>query len=417
MPPSDGWAARLYAWSIVVDRDQACGSRGHGSRLTLGCRRGRRASEASFGKTEPGSASAAQPRGPQLLGVLVHPLAGNPESARDLQRIEPFRLAGRLWAEALVLEDLEDARSNGVAESVGDLLERGWIELERLGLRHIGNCEARRLDVSTALPGRGRDVSGPKRPPVELTCRGMPRNHRLADAIRSSGRSVEDLAADVGAHPKTLERWVSSGRLPHAALRLRLAALLGVPVPMLWPEVPGVANGVSEVVGIYATRNEVSPAAVGSMVDAAGSRIDVLVYSGMWLWDTVPRFHDRLLERITAGVTLRICLGDPSSEAVRLRGEEEGSSDAMVSRCKIAIDSARRLLDADPTAVRLTGATLYSSMFRFDDEVLVNTHLWGNPAAASPVLHLRSRAGEDGIAANARRSFERVWDRAQALAG
>jgi hypothetical protein len=245
----------------------------------------------------------------------------------------------------------------------------------------------------------------------------MPRNHRLADAIRSSGRSVEDLAAGVGAHPKTLERWVSSGRLPHATLRVRLAALLGVPVPMLWPEVPGAANGVSEVVGIYTTRNELSPSVVGSMLDAASSRVDVLVYSGMWLWDTVPRFHERLVERITAGVALRICLGDPSSDAVRLRGEEEGSSDAMVSRCKIAIDCARRVLDADPTVVRLTGSTLYSSILRFDDEVLVNTHLWGNPAAASPVLHLRSRSGEDGIAANARRSFERVWDRAQALAG
>jgi hypothetical protein len=95
----------------------------------------------------------------------------------------------------------------------------------------------------------------------------MPRNHRLADAIRSSGRSVEDLAAGVGAHPKTLKRWVSSGRLPHATLRVRLAALLGVPVPMLWPEVPGAANGVSEVVGIYTTRNELSPSVVGSMLD------------------------------------------------------------------------------------------------------------------------------------------------------
>jgi hypothetical protein len=244
----------------------------------------------------------------------------------------------------------------------------------------------------------------------------MPRNQRLADAIRSSGRSLEDLAADVEAHPKTLERWISSGRVPHAARRGKLAALLGVPAAMLWPEVPGAAYGMSEVVGIYTTRNELSPSTVGSMLDATTAHVDVLVYSGMWLWDTVPRFRDRVLERLGAGVGVRVCLGDPDSDAVRLRGEEEGSGSGMASRCKIAIGYARPILDADPSTVRITGTTLYCSLFRFDDELLANTHFWGNPAAESPVVHLRSR-GDGGIAANLLRSFERVWDRAQLLAG
>lgn len=185
---------------------------------------------------------------------------------------------------------------------------------------------------------------------------------------------------------------------------------------MLWPEVAGAANGESEVVGVYGTRNEVSPVAIGAMLEATSSRVDVLVYSGMWLWDTVPRFHDRLLERLSAGVVVRICLGDPDSEAVRLRGDDEGAGDGMASRCRIAIGYARDLMEADPNAVRVTGATLYCSILRFDNEVLANTHLWGNPAAASPVLHLRSR-GDGGIAGNVVRSFERVWELAQPLAG
>jgi hypothetical protein len=244
----------------------------------------------------------------------------------------------------------------------------------------------------------------------------MPRNHRLADAVRASGRSLDDLADDVGAHPKTLERWISSGRLPHASARGKLAGLLGVPTPMLWPDVPGGAYGVSELVGVYTTRNELSPSTVGSMLDATTAHIDVLVYSGMWLWDTVPRFRDRVQERVAAGVAVRICLGDPDSDAVQLRGQEEGSGDGMEGRCKIAIGYAKALLDPDPTAVRVSSATLYSSIFRFDDEVLVNTHFWGNPASESPVLHLRSRS-DRGIAASVVRSFERVWDRAQPLAG
>ena len=185
---------------------------------------------------------------------------------------------------------------------------------------------------------------------------------------------------------------------------------------MLWPDAPGGAYGVSELLGVYTTRNELSPSTVGSMLDAANAHIDVLVYSGMWLWDTVPRFRDRLLERVAAGVSVRICLGDPDSEAVHVRGQEEGSEDGMAGRCKIAIGYARALLGANPDAVRVSGATLYCSIFRFDDEVLANTHFWGNPASESPVLHLRSR-GDRGIAANVVQSFERVWDRAQPLAG
>jgi len=135
---------------------------------------------------------------------------------------------------------------------------------------------------------------------------------------------------------------------------------------MLWPDVPGEAFGVSELVGVYTTRNELSPSTVGSMLDATTAHIDVLVFSGMWLWDAVPRFRDRVLERVAAGVAVRICLGlgNPDSDAVQLRGQEEGSGDGMEGRCKIAIGYAKALLDADPTAVRVSSATLYSSIFR-----------------------------------------------------
>ncbi|MGB0096660.1 MAG: helix-turn-helix transcriptional regulator [Solirubrobacteraceae bacterium] len=244
----------------------------------------------------------------------------------------------------------------------------------------------------------------------------MARNQRLADAVRSSGRRLEDLAADAGAHPKTMERWISSGRLPHATTRGKLASLLGVPAPMLWPEVPGAAYGISEVLGVYTTRNELSPSTVGSMLDAATAHVDVLAYAAMWLWDAVPRFRDRLRERIVAGVAVRICLGDPDSDAVGLRGLEEGLGKGMEGRCRIAIGYAEDVLEVDSDAVRISDATLYSSIFRFDDDVLANTHFWGNPASESPVFHLRC-SSDRGIAANLLRSFDRVWDQAQPLAG
>ena len=86
----------------------------------------------------------------------------------------------------------------------------------------------------------------------------------------------------------------------------------------------------------------------------------------------------------------------------------------MEGRCRIALGYAMDVLDAN--SVRISGATLYNSIFRFDDEVLANMHFWGNPASESPVLHLR-RSSDSGIAANLLRSFDRVWDLAQPAAG
>ena len=255
-----------------------------------------------------------------------------------------------------------------------------------------------------AVPSWGRGSFG----------REMSRNQRLHDAIRQSGRRFDDVAEEVGADAKTVERWITTGRLPRPASRQKLAEVLGVPESVLWPDALGVAYGTTELVGIYTTRRELSPATVGSLLDAAKDHVDVLAYAALWLWDTVPDFAERVARKIGEGVSVRICLGGPDSEAVRLRGQEEGVDGGMASRCRLAAGYAGVIQRADDGAVRISGATLYSSIFRFDDEVLVNGHFWGNPASESPVFHYR-RDQDRGIASNAIRSFERVWEGAQPL--
>lgn len=242
----------------------------------------------------------------------------------------------------------------------------------------------------------------------------MSRNQRLHDAIKQSGMRLDDVAEAVGADPKTVGRWITTGRLPRPAIRQTLAQLLGVPEAVLWPDAPGVAHGTSELVGVYNTRRELPPATVGSLLDAAEYHVDVLAYAALWLWDTVPAFTERVQLKIARGASVRICLGDPSSEAVLLRGQEEGVDSDMTSRCRLAARYAGPIQHVDGDAVRISGTTLYASIFRFDDDVLLNAHLWGNAAGDSPVLHFK-RQSDDGIAANAIRSFERVWQIAQPL--
>ena len=248
------------------------------------------------------------------------------------------------------------------------------------------------------------------------TVRVVARNSRLADAIRQRGWDTQRFADEIHVDPKTVGRWINTSRTPHPRLRTRAAEQLGVPMAVLWPEADAPMNGVGELVGLYTTRAEVSPATIRSLSASASQHIDILAYAGLWLWDTVPGFADVLAAKIAEGAEVRVCLGDPDSAAVLQRGGEEGIGANLAARCRLATGYARVIADADPGALRWSTATLYASILRFDEEVLVNMHLWGNAACSSPVLCFRHQH-DSGVAANVIRSFERVWQDAQPARG
>ena len=66
------------------------------------------------------------------------------------------------------------------------------------------------------------------------------------------------------------------------------------------------------------------------------------------------------------------------------------------------------LRGVDGVALRFHGTTLYNSIYVFDDEMLVNTHVFGFPAAHAPTLHLRRLSGGELFDTYAD-SFDRVW--------
>ena len=59
--------------------------------------------------------------------------------------------------------------------------------------------------------------------------------------------------------------------------------------------------------------------------------------------------------------------------------------------------------------IRLHGTVLYNSIYRADDQLLVNTHIYGVMANNAPVFHLRKIPGGE-MASTYLESFERVWD-------
>jgi hypothetical protein len=63
---------------------------------------------------------------------------------------------------------------------------------------------------------------------------------------------------------------------------------------------------------------------------------------------------------------------------------------------------------AENVEIRLHRTVLYNSIYVADDQLLVNSHVYGAPAQNAPVLHLRRVAGGDMVTTYLD-SFERVW--------
>ncbi|MGW4725809.1 XRE family transcriptional regulator [Streptomyces sp. NPDC004291] len=238
------------------------------------------------------------------------------------------------------------------------------------------------------------------------------RNERLRATLVSGGWSFTTLAEATGVDPKSVERWVNLGRVPRRTTAFKAAEVLGEDVHALWPALrqarPARAVG-PELVALYGRRSDLPVSVIVDLLAAARERVDVLVYAAVFLHEAYPRFNDLLRERAAAGCAVRIALGDADSEAVRLRGREERFGHGIESRCRLALMHYRPLLGVPGVEVRTHGTTLYNSLYRADDQALVNGHLWGVNAYRAPVWHLRRSDAGDMFDAYAE-SFDAVWE-------
>ncbi|MFF7730735.1 XRE family transcriptional regulator [Streptomyces sp. NPDC008001] len=237
------------------------------------------------------------------------------------------------------------------------------------------------------------------------------RNERLRLAVAAGGWTHVTLAAQAGVDPKTVERWINLGRTPRRVTALSVAELLGEDVFALWPRLrqPKAARSVSpELVALYERRADVPVSAFADLFAQARQRIDVLVYAGLFLHEGYPRLRELLRERALEGCTIRIAVGDPDNPNVRQRGSEERFGYGIESRCRLALMHYLPLSGLAGVQLRTHGATLYNSLYRADDQFLVNAHVWGANAYGAPVWHLR-RNGDGGMFDAYAESFDAVW--------
>jgi transcriptional regulator with XRE-family HTH domain len=244
-------------------------------------------------------------------------------------------------------------------------------------------------------------------------------NERLRALLLERRVTPAKLAEVLAVDPKTIERWVVGGRVPYRRHRYAVAAFFGVDEAYIWPDALDrdeiATASESEIVSVYPHRWAVSRDVWQRFLEQAEREIGILVYAATFLAEDTG-FRRLLEDKAKSGVRLRILLGDPDSPAVADRGHAEGIDEAIVGKVRNALILFRPLLRIDNVEIRLHGTTLYNSIYRADEQLLVNTHIYGMMASNAPAFHLRKIPGGD-LVSTYLESFERVWEGAAPYEG
>jgi hypothetical protein len=238
-------------------------------------------------------------------------------------------------------------------------------------------------------------------------------NEALHRACAEARLRDTDVSAALGVDPKTVQRWLA-GRVPHARHRWAVADLVQRDERELWPDLDGaVGQTCREIKASYPHRSVV-PRDVWRRLFAGAERdIGILVYAALFLAEDVECVR-LLADNARAGVAVRLLLADPDSDRMAERGAEEGIGVAVAARVQNALALFRPLLATEGVQARQHETVLYNSIFRADDEMLVNPQVHGIAAAYAPVLHLR-HVEPGGMFDTYLQSFERVWTAAARL--
>lgn len=236
-------------------------------------------------------------------------------------------------------------------------------------------------------------------------------NERLRAALLKKGVTPAQLAERLQVDAKTAERWIN-GREPYRKYRYAVATMLGQDESYFWPdalprEQVTAASG-SEIVSVYPHRWAVPREVWTQHFAEAAEAIDMLTMAGIFLAEnsgTVRLFRDKAED----GVLVRLLISDPDSAAVALREKEEDlGSGVVAARVRNVLALLRPLHGVENVEFRLHDACLYNSIFRSDDDMIVNMHVYGAAGSNAPVLHLRKVPGWD-IVSLYRDSFETIW--------
>lgn len=236
-------------------------------------------------------------------------------------------------------------------------------------------------------------------------------NGRLRATLLDSDYDERSLADALGLDPKSIQRWVTRDVTPRRVTAHRAARLLGVSPSWLWPDLEADRGSASqaEIVTLYPHRSDVPRHLWLDLLTSATRQIWLYANASLFLSEDNPESIGIIRRKAETGTDVRILMADPDSEVCARRGVEEQLFDAIPARVRMALSYYAPLADVPGVDFRLQSETLYNSIFAYDDEMLINQHVYGMYGYMAPVLHLHRMDGGDFFDMYVR-SFDRVWE-------
>ncbi|HEY8914065.1 helix-turn-helix domain-containing protein [Lacisediminihabitans sp.] len=236
-------------------------------------------------------------------------------------------------------------------------------------------------------------------------------NTALRYRMAALGFSKAKLAAVTKFDERTIQRWMDGQATPQADNARQVADALECTTADLWPDrfpaLPAPGGGTITAT-VYASRSHIPVAVWRDLFTAATSYIDICVYGGTFLFDTIPGFNRLMTNAAERGVAVRFLAGDPAAANVYKRGEEEAIGNSLPGRCTMTIDRLAPIAHTDGIQIRVHGTPLYASIFRIDDTLVANHHIYGSPASDNPALIL-TRPTDPDLWDTYTESFDRIW--------
>jgi lambda repressor-like predicted transcriptional regulator len=240
-------------------------------------------------------------------------------------------------------------------------------------------------------------------------------NRLLRVRMQNRGVSKSALSRATGLDERTIQRSLDGETVPQSQNARAIADALDCEPADLWPQqykdVVSLADGVAPVT-VYVSRAHIPVRVWHELFANAASSIDVCVYGGTFLFDVVAGFNRLISEAAARGVRVRFLAGDPGAHAVHQRGMEESIGSSLAGRCALTLDRLSPVAELDGVEIRVHGTPLYASIFRVDDTLVANHHIFGSPASDNPAIVL-TRDRDVELWENYRTSFEKIWARAR----
>ena len=179
---------------------------------------------------------------------------------------------------------------------------------------------------------------------------------------------------------------------------------------MIWPSLKQHrrAGPLREITGAYPTRSAMPSTVWGELINKARSELVFAGYTSYFVWLSVPSLRDVLREKAEGGARIRFLLGDPESEVTHRREREEAVPLTVTARVAITLAELEHLRDLPNVEARFSDGHLALSVWRFDDEAIVCTHVGTKVGHDSPTYRLK-RLETGGLLATYAEHVDVLW--------